>query len=201
MKKLGLVFIGLAILIGLILPWAQIKFKGNEIGTLVFFDFRGDGIKTQTLLIRKKDNPIRISFNAKYKVGGLLPPVKIPITAKIADRNGTLIATIISFSTKGIDTGSEQPKVRGGNGLVFNVQQDGLHALNLAFAANANDGNIKRPDVEEISAKFIANAGAVNNSFTIPATILGVLGFYLLIRSRRQRKDDQPTKQRWGRGG
>ena len=200
MKKLGFIFITLAILIGLILPWAKLNFTGNEIGTLTFPNFRGDGIKTQSLLIRKEDSPVRVRFRAKYKVGGLLPPVKIPITVKVSDIAGTLIGTIISFPTNGFETGPEQPKVRGSSPLVFEIQNDGLHHLNLSFAKNKNNGNILKPDVEEISATFIANSAELQTPYKIPAAILGMLGLDLIVRSRKK-GNTKPKMPRWGRGG
>jgi hypothetical protein len=200
MKKLGFLFILIGLVVGILLPLAQVKLSGTEITTLSFADFRNEGTETQNLLIRKEDNPVRINFRARYKVGAQLPPVKLPITVKISDADGTLIGTIISFKTDGFETGPEQPKVAGSQSLVFDVQNDGLHLVSMAFAPQPGNSNVLRPDVEEITAKFIANTSEQENPYRIPAAVLGILGFYLIVRSRRGQKRE-PKKHRWGRGG
>lgn len=200
MKKLGFLLILIGVVVGLLMPLAQVKLSGTEITTLSFADFRDDGVESQDLLIRKEDNPVRINFRAKYKVGAQLPPLKLPITVKISDVDGTLIGTIISFKTDGFDTGPEQPKAAGSQSLVFDVQNDGLHRISMAFATQPGNSNILKPDVEEITAKFIANTSEEENPYKIPAAVLGILGFYLIVRSRRGQKRE-PKKHRWGRGG
>jgi len=200
MKKLGFLLILIALCVGVLMPLVQVKLSGTEIITLSFSNFRGDGVKAQNLLIRKEDNPVRINFRAKYKVGAKLPPVKLPITVKISDTDGTLIGTIISFKTDGFDTGPEQPKVAGSQSLVFDVQNEGLHRISMEFAPQPANSNILQPDVEEITAKFIANTSEQENPYKIPAAVLGLLGFYLIVRSRRHKKSE-PKKRRWGRRG
>lgn len=199
MKKLGFLLILIGVVVGVLMPLAQVKLSGTEITTLSFADFRDDGVESQDLLIRKEDNPVRINFRAKYKVGAQLPPLKLPITVKISDVDGTLIGTIISFKTDGFDTGPEQPKAAGSQSLVFDVQNDGLHRISMAFAPQPGNSNILKPDVEEITAKFIANTSEEENPYRIPAAVLGILGFYLIVRSRRGQKRE-PKKHRWGRG-
>lgn len=200
MKKLGFLLILIGLVVGILLPLAQVKFSGTEITTLSFADFRDDGSESQSLLIREEDNPVRINFRARYKVGAQLPPVKLPITVKISDADGTLIGTIISFKTDGFETGPELPKVVGSQSLVFDVQNDGLHRISMAFAPQPGNSNILMPDVAEITAKFIANTSEQENPYRIPAAVLGILGFYLIVRSKRGNKSE-PRKRRWGRSG
>jgi hypothetical protein len=200
MKKIGLLLIVIALSIGLVLPWAKLNFDENVVSEVSFPEFHKTGKAEQTVLLTKADNPLRIRFVARYKVGGLLPPVKIPLQVKLSDRDGTLIGAIISFPTNGIDTGTEQPKTRSGTHLLATVQHDGLHKLEIEFAPNKNNNGIEKPDVDVITASFVANAAPVENQYQIPALILGLLGFYLLIRSRRSGKSkakSQPHK--WGR--
>lgn len=199
MKKLGFLFIVMGIAIGLLLPWAQLNFQGGEVAELSFPAFNQKGSGEATVLLKVADNPVRLRFSAQYKVDGLLPPIKIPIEVKLSDKDGTLIGAIISFSTKGHGGGPDQPKVRSGTNLEVKVQNDGLHKLQLSFAPNKNNG-IEKPDIDTITASFIANANAVNESYKIPAAILALVGFYLILRSRRGR-DEKPKKRRWGRGG
>lgn len=200
MRKLGFLLILIALGVGVLMPLVLVKLSGTEITTLSFSNFRGNGVKAQNLLIRKEDNPVRINFRAQYKVGAKLPPVKLPVTVKVSDSDGTLIGTIISFKTDGFDTGPEQPKVAGSQSLVFDVQNDGLHRISMEFAPQPGNSNILQPDVEEITAKFTANTSEQDNPYKIPSVVLGLLGFYLIIRSRRGKKDE-PGKPRWGRGG
>ncbi len=199
MKKLGLLLIAIAIVIGLLLPWAQLNFEGEEIAQVNFPDFNQTSLSEGTVLLKTDDNPVRIRFFAEYKVGGLLPPLKIPVTVKLSDKDGTLIGAIISFSTKGHGGGPDQPKVRSGTNIDVSVQNDGLHKLQLEFAPNKNNNGIINPDVDNITATFIANASPVNQPYKIPAVILAMVGFYLIVRSRKKRKDTH-IKPRWGRG-
>ena len=199
MKKLGLLLIAIAIAIGLLLPWAQLNFEGEEIAQVNFPDFNQTSLSEGTVLLKTDDNPVRIRFFAEYKVGGLLPPLKIPVTVKLSDKDGTLIGAIISFSTKGHGGGPDQPKVRSGTNIDVSVQNDGLHKLQLEFAPNKNNNGIINPDLDNITATFIANASPVNQPYKIPAVILAMVGFYLIVRSRKKRKDTH-IKPRWGRG-
>lgn len=198
MKKLGFLLIVIALCIGLLLPWANLNFNENVVSEISFPDFHKTGKAEQTVLLTKADNPLRIRFRAKYKIGGLLPPVKIPVQVKLSDRDGTLIGAIISFPTNGIDTGTEQPKARSGTHLLATVQHDGLHKLELEFAPNKNNNGIEKPDVDTITVSFVANAEPLDNQFQLPALILGLLGFYLIIRSRRKSKPKAKT-HKWGR--
>lgn len=200
MKKLGLIFILIAFGVVVLMPLAQVKLSGTEITTLTFTGLRGGEAETQNVLIRKEDNPVRVNFRAKYKVGAQLPPVKLPITVKVSDSDGTLIGTIVSFKTDGFDTGPEQPKVAGSQSLVFEVQKEGLHRISMEFAPQPANSNILRPDVEEITARFMANTSRQETPYKIPAAVLGILGFYLVIRSRKDKKST-PRKRHWGRGG
>jgi len=200
MKKLGFLFVLIALGVGVLLPWAQLNFEGEEVASLTFPNFNIIGGGEQTFLLKQADNPMRIRFSANYKVGGLLPPLEVPIQVKLSDKDGTLVAAIISFPTKARDSGPEQATVRSGTNLNVKLQNDGLHKLQLVFAPNNNNRGIKNPDVESIKASFIADAGAVNDSYQLPALILGLVGFYLIVRSRKQRKENAPKKHRWGRG-
>jgi hypothetical protein len=171
----------------------------NWFAELRFPAFNQKGTGEATVLLKVTDNPVRIRFSAQYKVDGLLPPIKIPIQVKLRDKDGTLVGAIISFSTKGHGGGPDQPKVRSGTNLEVKVQNDGLHKLELSFAPNKNNNGIEKPDIDTITASFIANASAVNDSYKIPAAILALVGFYLIIRSRRGDKKET-KKYRWGRG-
>ena len=201
MRKLGFIFILIALGIGLLLPWAQLNFEGEEVATISFPDFNRTLNNEGTVLLKTEDNPVRIRFFAKYKIDGLLPPSKIPVTAKLSDKDGTLIGAIISFSTNGHGGGPDQPLVRSGTSLDVTVQNDGLHKLQLEFAPNKNNNGITKPDVDSIQASFIGNASSINETYRIPALILGFVGFYLIVRSRRKSGNDKPDKPRWGRGG
>ncbi len=212
MRKIGFLFIVIAIGVGLLLPWAQLNFQGEEIAQVKFEYFNTTSSSENqplesskpppenTVLLKRSDNPVRIRFFAEYKIGGLLPPVKIPMTVKLSDKDGTLIGAIISFSTKGHGGGPDQPKVRSGTNVDVTVQNDGLHKLHLSFAPNKNNNGIISPDVERITASFIANASSVNTDYRIPALILAFVGGYLIVRSRKKRGDSEPKKPRWGRG-
>lgn len=200
MRTVGFLFIFIGAAIGLLLPWYQLNFLGKEISEIPFEQFNRTGAGEGTVLLKTDDNPVRVRFFAKYKVGGLLPPVEIPVQVKLSDKDGTLLGAIISFPTQGRDTGPEQGKVRSGTSLDLTIQNDGLHKLELSFAKNSNDNGITRPDVERITASFIGNAGVINETYRLPAIILAVLGFYLVVRSRRVDKNG-PKKMRWGRRG
>lgn len=200
MRTLGFLLIAIALGIGLLLPWAQLNFEGEEVAQINFPDFNRAAINEGTVLLKTADNPVRIRFSAKYKVGGLLPPLKIPVTVKLSDKDGTLVGAIISFSTKGHGGGPDQPLVRSGTNIDVTVQNDGLHKLQLEFAPNKNDNGIAKPDVDLITASFVGNASSVSEDYQIPALILGLVGFYLIIRSRRKKRNDEPKKPRWGRG-
>lgn len=200
MRKLGFIFILIALGIGLLLPWAQLNFDGEEVATINFPDFNRSEISEGTVLLKAEDNPVRIRFFAEYKVGGQLPPLKIPVTVKLSDKDGTLIGAIISFSTKGHGGGPDQPLVRSGTNIDVTVQNDGLHKLQLEFAPNKNNNGILKPDIDNITATFVANASSLNEAYRFPALILGLVGFYLIVRSRRKRGGEPPQKPRWGRG-
>lgn len=204
MKQLGLILIAIAIGVGLILPWAQLNFEGEEAASIEFADFHKQGKGEGTVLLKREDNPLRIRFSAKYINDALLPPVKIPVIVKLSDRNGTLIGSIISFPTQGRVSGPEQEAVRAGSNLDATIENDGLHKLELEFAPNKNDGGIKIPAVSYITASFVANAKPLNNDYKIPALFLGLLGFYLIVRSRKNKKGgngSNSNKPKWGRGG
>jgi len=201
MRIVGVLFLLAGLGIGVLWPWAQIQFGGNELVKLEFAQVR-DGGEVLNFRATKADNPLRIRFQAKYLVGAKLPPVKIPVKVLITDREGTLLTGVISFPTQGIDTGPEQEQVRGSQSLNFDVLNDGEHQLALALASNPNDGGIVRPDIDGVSATVVANAPEINDDYKALSAVLALVGFYLFMRSRRRKGDkgqiDPPTK--WGRG-
>lgn len=202
MRVVGVLFLLAAIGIGALWPWAQVNFFGKEVAKLDFGNLRGPVSASADFTVREEDNPIRIRFRAAYKIDGKLPPIKIPVKVLITDADGTLLSGVISFPTKGIETGPELPKTRGSTPLNFDVINPGVHTIALSLAPNPNDGGIKRPDIERISAKVIANAPPVTDDHKALAAVLALTGLYLLTRSRRKKRigGSTPPPQNWGRG-
>jgi len=199
MRNIGFLLIALSAIFGLVLPWAQINFDGDDIASLEFENFNRKALHENTVLLTQDDNPVRLRFFARYKIDGLLPPIKVPIQVKVSDRQGTLLAAIISFPTDGRGTGPEQSRVTSGTSILLNVQNEGLHKLELAFAPNRNDNGIASPDVDAITVTFVGNASEILSEYRIPIILAGVLGVYLVVRSKRNKKS-LPAKPRWGRG-
>lgn len=201
MRVVGIMFLLAGLGLGLLWPWAQANFGGNELEKLEFSNLRNGG-EVVTFNATQADNPIRIRFQAKYLVGAKLPPVKIPVKVLITDREGALLTGVISFPTQGINTGPEQGSVRGSKSLNFNILNEGEHQLALSLAPNSNDGGIARPDIDRVSATVVANAPEITDDYKALSAVLALVGFYLLMRSRRRKKDEgriDPPK-RWGRG-
>ncbi len=198
LKKFGILFILAGFALGLLYPWAKVNFLGEQITEVQLTNLDFNAQQTATLTLTKADNPVRARFFVKYKRDAYLPPLKIPVIARINDSKGALIAGIISFPTDGHTTGPELGKVRSGNSLDFEVENDGLHQLVMELAPNANAGLVKKPDIANITVKFVANAASKDNPYQIWAIMLGVLGVYLFLRGRRKRKNNSMRK--WGRG-
>lgn len=160
-------------------------------------------MERQTLPLNREDNPIRVRFQIAYKPDGALPPVKIPIKVVITDRDGTLLTGTVSFPTSGRETGPEQPKVRSGTLLNFDVINDGEHELFLELAPNPNDGGITRPAIDGVEVAVVKNAANIRDDYKALAAVMALAGFYILIRSRgrkRKSKDEKTGQRKWGRG-
>jgi len=197
-RNIGFLLIAFAVIFGLVLPWAQLNFDGDEIASLEFDNFNRTALHENTVLLTRADNPVRLRFFARYKIDGLLPPVKVPIQVKVSDKAGTLLGAIVSFPTDGRGAGPEQPPVTSGTSILLNVQNDGLHKLELAFAPNRNNNGIATPDVDGITVTFIGNASEILSEYRIPIALSGLLGVYLIMRSKRKGKGP-PAKPQWGR--
>ncbi len=188
MRKFAFLLIVAGLGIGAIWPWAQGNFLNDEIERVSMTGLRENGSVEAIVNLKTSDNPVRIRFLATFLPDGKLPPVRLPLTAKISDRQGTLLAGIVSFATDGLTTGPELPTQSGSQALNLTVVNDGPHALSLTFAENAGDGGISRPDIEKVSATFIRNARVIDDQYTLAGFIVAMLGFYLLVRSRRSGK-------------
>jgi hypothetical protein len=205
MRILGVLLILTGLGLGIIWPWAQLNLLGNEKANLKFGSLAGSQPEQQEVTLTRADNPVRMRFRASYKVGGKLPPLKIPVKVVITDAEGTLLNGVISFPTDGIEQGPEQPKARGSRPLEFNILNDGPHIVYLQLLDNANSGGIAKPDIENISLTVITNAPEVRDDFKAVSAVLALAGFYLMVRSRRRSKKDRhasraATTRKWGRG-
>ena len=202
MRVFGLLLLACGIAVGAIWPWAQLHFLGNELGKLEFSGLRQGKSEPQSIVLTRDNNRVRIRFQASYLVGAKLPPVKIPVRVVITDLDGTLLSGIVSFPTKGDETGPEQQKVRGSTPLEFGVINDGEHMITLSLAPNPNNGGILVPDIAEVSATVVANAPELRDDYKALAAALALAGIYVLLRSRRKKPGDPPnsTPARWGRG-
>lgn len=203
MRIVALLLIAGGIGLGLIWPWAQLNLETSQASVLEFGDLQGAVVERQTISLSEQDNPIRVRFQIAYKPGGALPPVKLPVQIVVTDSDGTLLTGTVSFSTEGRETGPEQPKVRSGTMLNFNVINDGEHEFFLELADNPNDGGISRPAIAGVDLSIIKNATEVRDDYKALAAIMALAGFYILVRSRgRKRKAprEKPKPQKWGRG-
>jgi len=199
LKKLGILFLFAGIALGIIYPWAKVNFLGKEITQVQLTNLNFNAKQSATFELGRADNPVRARFLIKYKRDAYLPPVSIPVFTRIDGPGNLTLATTITFPTDGRTTAPEQGKIVSGSSFDFEVKGDGLHKISLELAPNRNAGITKKPDIENITVKFIANAAPTENPFEIWAVVLGALGFYLMLRGRRGR--EKPKQSRWGRGG
>lgn len=208
MRIIAFLLIAGGIGLGLVWPWAQLNLEKTNAETLAFGDLQGAVVERQTIELTEADNPIRVRFQIAYTPDGALPPVKLPVKIVITDSDGTLLTGTVSFPTAGRETGPEQPKVRSGTLLNFNVINDGEHEFFLELASNPNDGGITRPAIEGVDVSIVKNAAELRDDYKALAAVMALAGVYVLIRSRRSkrksRKEDRkkkPEPRKWGRGG
>lgn len=200
MRFLGVILLLAGLGLGVIWPMVQVRLYGNELARLQFAQLKSEAAKPKVIELSKVNNPVRVSFEASYLVGAKLPPVKIPVKVLITDADGALLSGKISFSTKGDETGPEQPKVRGSQSIEFNVLNEGEHLLYLSLAPNKYDDGILVPDIAAVTAIVIGNAPELRDDHKALAAVLVLAGMYVLIRSRRNRKGKPSPPKRWGRG-
>lgn len=200
MRTIGFALIAIGVCIALLWPWAQLNFLGNKIAYLRFDEVSNGQIWQRVVELEKTSNPVRIRFQASYKVDASLPPLRFPVKVIISDAQGTLLSGILSFPTQGITAGPEQQPVRGSQPLEFNVLNDGSHAIVVSPAPNPNDGGILKPAIGSISASVVGNAPPVNDDHLALGAIVAMCGLYLIVRYRRRKSKDQSGPQMWGRG-
>ncbi|MEM7216085.1 MAG: hypothetical protein AAF423_11130 [Pseudomonadota bacterium] len=201
MKAVGILFLLMGIGIGAIWPWAQLNFLGRETDRIEFGQPLSDPPLSSSTVLTKSDNPVRIRFSASYKVGGKLPPIKVPVKILVTDRDGALLSGIISFPTRGAETGPEQEKVRASKSIEFDVINEGEHKIHISLAKNKNSGGILVPDIASVTAIVVANAPELREDYKALAAVLVLAGIYILLRSRRRNKSNRlEPPDRWGRG-
>ena len=203
MRLVAFLLIAGGIGLGLIWPWAQLSLDRSNAETLTYGDLQGPVVERQTITLSEQDNPIRVQFEISYKPDAALPPTKLPVKIVITDSDGTLLSGIVSFATGGRDTGPEQPKVRSGTMLNFDVINSGEHEFFLELADNPNDGGISRPGIEGVDISVIKNASELRDDYKALAAVMALAGVYVLIRSRgrkRKAKKEKPKPRKWGRG-
>jgi len=198
LKKLGILFLFVGIVLGLVYPWAKVNFLGKQVAEVQLNNLDFSAKQSATFSLSTSDNPVRARFLVQYKRDAYLPPVSIPVFVRIDGPGNLIHATTVSFPTDGRTTAPEQGKIASGSAVDFEAKGDGLHQISLELAPNRNAGITKKPDIENITVKFIANAAPSENPFEIWAVVLGALGFYLMLRGRRGREKNTPG--RWGRG-
>ncbi len=197
-----MLLIVIAACIGLLWPWAQLNFLGNRIAEFEFDKIQGLENWQQVIELSQADNPVRIRLKTSYQVGAKLPPLKVPVKVMISDAQGTLLSGTVSFPTRGISTGPELEKVRGSQGLEFDVLNNGNHAILVSLAPNSNNGGILKPAIGKISAIVVGNAPELNDDHKALAAIIALCGLYLVVRNRRRKTGAKArSKNRiWGKG-
>ncbi|MEM8650670.1 MAG: hypothetical protein AAGF54_09095 [Pseudomonadota bacterium] len=204
MKRIGICLVFAGIALGLLWPWYQLNFYGEEFAKLNFSNLRDGTAIHADVDLNKQNNKVRIRFLAYYQVDGKLPPVKLPVKVSINDPVGPFLTGRISFPTNGNFSGPEQPKVAGSNSLEFDVLNDGPHRVTLQLAPNPNPGQFSKPDIEKVIATVVANAPEVQEDYKVLSVVLALTGVYFIIRGRRRKSadnnNDKSSNKKWGRG-
>ncbi|MEO1143666.1 MAG: hypothetical protein AAFW66_15215, partial [Pseudomonadota bacterium] len=72
MKRIGICLVFAGIALGLLWPWYQLNFYGEEIAKLNFSNLRDGTAIHADVDLNKQDNKVRIRFLAYYQVDGKL---------------------------------------------------------------------------------------------------------------------------------
>lgn len=192
---LALIVIGLggAVLI----PWYQSNFTGYEVTTQTVYH-PATGPTGFSLELSPKLNPLRVVLETRFQPGQKLAARTLDFQLLVSQQETTVLKARLEVPTaaRGAPEGDQ---ITGMNSPVFPVADDGVYTISVTPIKSDTRQIETLANVVSVTAKVRAKVTEPVLDFQWQGIMLAILGFYLLMRSRRRRRQDQSEGQKWGR--
>ncbi|MDP8251295.1 hypothetical protein [Pseudochrobactrum saccharolyticum] len=176
-----LFLVGLAT--GVIWPWAQRHFGGEEIGTWVLYQREG-GYQSAKVQLKPEDAPLRIFVDAQ-PMQGVTSGQKPSVLNLAVSRDGVpVLAERLSYSPK---SGNEQRDLPQSGAVIRQSAKDmeTLQAGTYEFSVRAVEDGLSLTKADLVLRR---GAAPVDENITMMGVVVMVAGLYGFMRTRRRQK-------------
>ena len=191
----------LLIVIGLggavLIPWYQSNFTGYEVTSQTVY--RPETGPTEfSLELSPRLNPLRVVLEVRFQPGQKLASRTLDFQLLVSQAETPVLKARLEVPTaaRGAPEGDQ---ITGMNSPVFPVANDGIYTISVTPIESDARQTETLANVVSVTAKVRAKVTEPVLDFQWQGIMLAILGFYLLMRTRRQKRAEQSGEQRWGR--
>lgn len=183
MRPFYFVMIAIGLLLGIAYPWYQRHFSGEEIGRWTVMENRG-AIRTQEVRLAQSDFPVRIFVDATPLPGYIPSANRSALTIAVTRDGQPVLSQGLDFVST---NGAVNDRPQQNSGVIRQSAGDLDAALAGQYAFRIVQGNTDGLQLSKIDLVLRRGAKAPDETYTTAGLVIGVLGFYLLMRSRIRR--------------
>lgn len=166
-------------------PWYMRHFTGDEIGRWPILESRQAGFITQEVKLEASDAPVRIFVDATPLPGYVPAERRSAITLAVSRDGFPVLSQGLDFASGSSSVNTDRPQ----DGSVLRQSAGDIDpVLSGTYAFHAVQGNTDGLQLSKAELVLRRGAEEADETYTTIGLILGVLGFYALMRTRIRRQ-------------
>lgn len=169
---------------GVIWPWAQRNFGGEQIGTWPLYQ-RGSGYQTAHIVLKAGDAPLRIFVDASPMAGAVSGQKPSVLNLAVSRDDVPVLAQRLSYSVKSGNAQRDLPQ----SGAVIRQSAKDMETVqdgNYAFSVRVVEDGLSLTKADLVLRR---GAPPVNENIVTFGVVIMVAGLYGFMRSRLCRKN------------
>ena len=188
---------------GVILPWAQSNFIGEEIHKVTLYE-KGGEWQGHRVALSSDQNPLKLNLRMYFVAGSKISANRVPVEVAVSGPDGIVLNGVLNVSTDVNTDSTNQNTFKSIGSPIFEIIEPGDYGIEARLGAMPDEFSGAALSISKVEAVVIAGAMEPLDDYKMYGIFVAFAGFYLLMRSRRNRRNQdmntpQPP-QKWGRG-